>query len=174
MLTYLGFQNMDMECIHRVIILLERACVHNRIRRNWCKFSRPEFAMFANSQWRFAMTNSQWHLQWRHSVTSFETARSLAPGIAASPISLLSMVALEESVRLWAELNGGENYSLHWKPKMLPLFIIMTLWMYYNSMFRLQKVLQVKLFHRYYLLTSYFLVLIKTEIYVCGRNISYM
>ena len=46
----------------------------------------------------------------RHSVTSLETACSLAnessdeglrgnsPGIAASPISLLSMVALEESV----------------------------------------------------------------------------
>ena len=47
----------------------------------------------------------------RHSVKSLETARSLAngaivagalrgnfPGIAASPISLLSMVALEESV----------------------------------------------------------------------------
>ena len=49
------------------------------------------------------------HVQ-RHSVTSIETARSLAnglsggglrgnsPGIAASPISLLSMVALEGSV----------------------------------------------------------------------------
>ena len=46
----------------------------------------------------------------RHSVTSLETVRSLAnglngkglrgnsPGIAASPISLLSIVALEESV----------------------------------------------------------------------------
>ena len=46
----------------------------------------------------------------RHSVTSLETARSLAngpssgglkgnsSGIAASPISLLSIVALEESV----------------------------------------------------------------------------
>ena len=29
---------------HRVIILLERACLHNRIGRNWCKFSRPECA----------------------------------------------------------------------------------------------------------------------------------
>ena len=30
---------------------------------------------------------------------------------------------------LWAELNGGENnYSLHWKANMLPLFSIMTLW----------------------------------------------
>ena len=72
----------------------------------------------------------------RHSMTSLETARSLAndnsgrglrgnsPGIAESPISLLSMEALEE---LWAELNGGEN-SLHWKANMLPLFSIMTLW----------------------------------------------
>ena len=53
----------------------------------------------------------------RHSMTSLETARSLAndnsggglrgnsPGIAESPISLLSMEALEE---LWAELNGGK------------------------------------------------------------------
>ena len=29
---------------HRAIILLERACLHNRIGRNWCKFSRPECA----------------------------------------------------------------------------------------------------------------------------------
>ena len=29
---------------HRVIILLERACLHNRTGRNWCKFSRPECA----------------------------------------------------------------------------------------------------------------------------------
>ena len=29
---------------HRVIILLERAYLHNRIGRNWCKFSRPECA----------------------------------------------------------------------------------------------------------------------------------
>ena len=29
---------------HRVIILLQRACLHNRIERNWCKFSRPECA----------------------------------------------------------------------------------------------------------------------------------
>ena len=68
---------------HRVIILLERACLHNRIGRNWCKFPDQDVQ--------------------RHSVTSFETARSLAndtsggelrgnyPGIAASPISLLSM-----------------------------------------------------------------------------------
>ena len=28
---------------HRVIILLERAYLHNRIGRNWCKFSRPEY-----------------------------------------------------------------------------------------------------------------------------------
>ena len=29
---------------HRVIILLERACLHNRIGRNWCKFSLPKCA----------------------------------------------------------------------------------------------------------------------------------
>ena len=30
--------------IHRVIILLERPYLHNRIGRNWCNFSRPECA----------------------------------------------------------------------------------------------------------------------------------
>ena len=29
---------------HRVIIILERTCLHNRIGRNLCKFSRPECA----------------------------------------------------------------------------------------------------------------------------------
>ena len=29
---------------HRVVILLERACLHNRIGRNLCKFSRPKYA----------------------------------------------------------------------------------------------------------------------------------
>ena len=69
---------------HRVIILLKRAYLHKRIGRNWWNFSRPECA------------------------TSLETAHSLAncpnygraegevcilrsPGVAASPISLLSM-----------------------------------------------------------------------------------
>ena len=72
---------------HRVIILLERACLHNR------KGKKTD----AN----FPDQNVQ-----RLNVTSLETARSLAngpsggglrgnsPGIAASPISLLSMVAL--------------------------------------------------------------------------------
>ena len=43
-------------CEHRVIILLEGACLHNRIGRKWWKFSRPEC------------------------VTSLETARSLVKG----------------------------------------------------------------------------------------------
>ena len=33
-------QTGDVHCL----ILLERACLHNRIGRNWCKFSRPECA----------------------------------------------------------------------------------------------------------------------------------
>ena len=75
----------------------------------------------------------------RHSVTSLETARLLAngpnwgegaegevcilrfPGIAASPISLLSMGGF-----CGRSFNGEEN-SLHWKAHMLPLFSIMTL-----------------------------------------------
>ena len=79
----------------------------------------------------------------RHSVTSLETARSLANGpswegggggwgrslYSAFPgncsVSYLSFVYGRS---LWAELNGGEN-SLHWKANMLPLFSIMTLWL---------------------------------------------
>ena len=72
----------------------------------------------------------------RHRVTSFETERSLAndpsggglrrnsSGIVESLISLLFIVALEESVS--GAFNGGEN-SIHWKANMLPLFGIMTL-----------------------------------------------
>ena len=44
------------ELNHRVIILLERACLHTKIGRNLCEFSRPECS------------------------TSHETARSLANG----------------------------------------------------------------------------------------------
>ena len=71
----------------------------------------------------------------RHSVTSLETARSLANGpiVAGAEgefpgncsVSYLSFVYGRS---LWAELNGGEN-SLHWKANMLPLFSIMTLWL---------------------------------------------
>ena len=39
----------------------------------------------------------------------------------------VSYLSLAYGRSLWAELNGGEN-SLHWKPNMLPLFSIMTLW----------------------------------------------
>ena len=46
-------------------------------------------------------------------------------GIAAFPISLLSMVALEESVG--GAKRRGKYYSLHWKANMLPLYSIMTL-----------------------------------------------
>ena len=77
-----------------------------------------------------------------HSVTSLETAHSLANGpwlmegeggwgrsmYSEFPgncsVSYLSFVYGKS---LWAELNGGENY-LHWKANMLPLFSIMTLW----------------------------------------------
>ena len=65
---------------HRVIIILERSCLHNRIGRNRCKNFSDQIVQ-------------------RHRLTSLETARSLAndpsggglkgnsPGIAASPIS---------------------------------------------------------------------------------------
>ena len=113
------------ELNHRVIILLERACLHTKIGRNLCEFSRPECS------------------------TSHETARSLANGpswgggrgrvvegrglkekyVFCVPWELQRLLSLffvyERS--LWAELNGGEN-SLHRKANMLPLFSIMTLW----------------------------------------------
>ena len=76
----------------------------------------------------------------RHSVTSLETARSLAndpswgggggwersvysesPGNCS--VSYLSFVYGRS---LWVELNGGEN-SLHWKASMLPLFSTITM-----------------------------------------------
>ena len=95
---------------HRVIILLERACLHNRIGRNWCNVTA----------WRHSRLRVHWLMYW----LSGGGLRGNSPGIAASPIALLSMVALEKSV-------GGayrrEN-SLHWKANMLPLFNIMTLW----------------------------------------------
>ena len=67
----------------------------------------------------------------RHSVTSLETARSLANGpslggekhVFCVPQELQSLLSL---FCLWEELSGGEN-SLHWKANMLPLFSIMTL-----------------------------------------------
>ena len=92
----------------------------------------------------------------RHSLTSLETARSLANGnswgggggrwgsmysafpgngIAASPSSLLSIWGVWS---LWAELNGGEN-SLHWKANMLPLFSIMTLCLQAMHIFSVEK-----------------------------------
>ena len=105
---------------HRVIILLERACLHNRIGRNWCKFSRPECATSQSD------------------VSQLKTARSLANGpnwggggwgrsmYSAFPDnSSVSNLTFVYGRSLWAELNGGEN-SLHWKANMLPLFSIMT------------------------------------------------
>ena len=102
---------------HRVIILLERACLHNKIGRKWCKL--PD-------------QNVQ-----RHSVTSLETACSLANdpswgggGCGRSMYSVfpgncsVSYLSFVYGRSLWAELNGGEN-SLHWKANMLPLFSIM-------------------------------------------------
>ena len=76
----------------------------------------------------------------RHSVTSLETARSLANGpswggggvqrekyVFGVPLELQRLLSLFFCGRsLWAGLNRGEN-SLHWKVNMLPLFSIMTL-----------------------------------------------
>ena len=66
---------------------------------------------------------------WRHSrllahwlMTLVAGAEGELPGNCS--VSYLSFVYGRS---LWAELNGGEN-SIHWKPNMLPLFSIMTLW----------------------------------------------
>ena len=115
---------------HRVIILNRGSMP--RMLPQGRKTSRERKENYAN----FPNQNVQ-----RHSVTSLENARSLdngpswgggaegemcilrSPGIAAYSISLLSIYGM----RVWAELNGGENY-LHWKANMFPLFSIMTLW----------------------------------------------
>ena len=88
---------------HRVIILLERACLHNRTLRNWCKFSRPECA---TTTWRHS------RLRAHEGFPSGWGLRGNSPGIAASPISLLSMVALEESVggaKRWGKFSSLES-----------------------------------------------------------------
>ena len=77
----------------------------------------------------------------RHSVTSPETARSLANGPSLLREKYVFCVPREWNCSvsylsflygssLWAELNAGEN-SLHWKAKMFPLFSIMI----YDSVF---------------------------------------
>ena len=93
---------------HRVIILLERACLHNRIGRNWCKFSTK---MCNVTAWR----HSKLHAHWQGAEGEF-------PGNCS-----VSYISFAYGRSLWAELNGGEN-SLHWKANMLPLFSIITLW----------------------------------------------
>ena len=87
------------------------------------------------------------------SVTSLETARSLANGnswvggcrgtmhVFCLPrewncsVSYLYFVYLTS---LWTELNGGEN-SLHWKANMLPLFSMMTLCLQAMHILSVQK-----------------------------------
>ena len=110
-------------CAHRVIILLERACLLNRIEGNWFKFSRPECVTSQRDVTR----------AWRHSLANWLVGGG---GVREKYIFMCS--AFPGNCRafylfsgyggsLWAELNGGEN-SLHWKANMLPLFSIMTLW----------------------------------------------
>ena len=65
---------------HRVIILLERACLHNRIGRNWCKFSRPKCA--TSQKWRHSRLLAHWLMA---------IVAGGWGGKAPSPISLLSM-----------------------------------------------------------------------------------
>ena len=104
-------------CTHRIIILIERACLHNRIGRNRCKFSDQ---------------NVQ-----RHSVTSLETARSLANDPSGgrlrgnSPwncnVSYLSLVYGSTCGVCGRNLTEGNVFFFRWKANMFPLFSIMTL-----------------------------------------------
>ena len=112
---------------HRVIILLERACLHNKIGRNWCKFYLPECATSQRDVTRNCALIGQWP-KWLGAEGEF-------PGNCS--VSYLSIVYGRS---LWAELNGGEN-SLHWKANMLPLFSIMTLWV--KNLFFFSSVLKV-------------------------------
>ena len=61
-----------------------------------------------------------------HSVTSLETARSLANSAFSWNCSV-SYLSFVYGRNLWAELNAGKN-SLHWMGNMFSLFSIMTLW----------------------------------------------
>ena len=110
----LSYTSPDMGWKHRVIILLERAYLHNKIARNWCKFSLPEWPTSQRDVTRNCALIGQWP-KWLGAEREF-------PGNCS--VSYLSFVYGRS---LWAELNGGEN-SLHWKANMLPLFSIMTLW----------------------------------------------
>ena len=74
-----------------VIILLERAYLHNRIRRNWCKFYRPKCATSQRDVTRYCALIGAYG-------PSGGGLNGNSSGIAGSPISLLSMVALEEFV----------------------------------------------------------------------------
>ena len=62
----------------------------------------------------------------RHSVTSHETARSLAIVLCVPGNCNVSYLSFVHGRNLLEELNGGEN-SLHWMANMFPLFSIMTL-----------------------------------------------
>ena len=44
---------------HKVIILLERACLHYRIGRNWCKFARPECVKAASHDSEMLVTSTK-------------------------------------------------------------------------------------------------------------------
>ena len=82
---------------HIVIILLERACLHNRIGRNWCKFSRAECATSQSDVTRdcSSLANGPsfffFFFFGGGGVGWGRVCILRSPGIPASPISLLSM-----------------------------------------------------------------------------------
>ena len=89
----------------RVIILLDRACLHNRIGKNWCKFSQPKCGSNVTA--------------WRHSRLRVHCLIALG---GECSVYYLSFIYGRSQ---WAELNVWKH-SLHWKANMLPLFSIMT------------------------------------------------
>ena len=87
-----GQKLIEMRVVHWVIILLERACLHNKIGRNWCKFSRPECATSQRDVTRDWVANgAHWLMTLVGGGAEGEVCILHSPGIAASPISLLSM-----------------------------------------------------------------------------------
>ena len=96
----------------RVLILLERAYLHNRIERNWCIFSRPECALCNVTAWRHSKLRTHW-------LINVPTWLGLGGGggaegkvvcILRSPVNCsVFYLSFVYKRTVWPELNGGEN-----------------------------------------------------------------
>ena len=107
--------------VNTVIILNRGSMRRKRTGIEWRIISIPEYAMSQRDVTRdFALIGQwpYWEGGWGRSMYS------AFPGNCS--VSYLSFIYGRSK---WAELNGGEN-SLHWKANMLPLFSIMTFWLW--------------------------------------------